>query len=233
MAAMARCLQTLLLAREWILEPQFCSIEEYLGSHTAEYYDVLAEVGQGAWTTRNDARPWIRFCLTAHYRQAQILLRRTAEINRLWDELEVLVNQIGLPDRMIYALADAAMGLRVRNATYRSSAEVSENLASRDLKALVEKGLLVADGQTRGRAYIASDAIQKVRSRTREPKKIIDPVYRGARPPHLRPGRPISVFRRRRFRRVSCSRRRPFLRVGFSLMWLPWTACHGIYLPSW
>ena len=174
---MARCLQTLVLAREGILEPQFCSIEEYLGSHTAEYYDVLAEVGQGAWTTRNDARPWIRFCLTAHYRQAQILLRRTAEINRLWDELEVLVNHIGLPDRMIFALADAAMGLRVRNASYRSAAEVSENLASRDLKALVEKGLLVADGQTRGRAYIASDVIQKVRSRTREPRKIIDPVY--------------------------------------------------------
>lgn len=53
-------------------------------------------------------------------------------MNRLWDELEVLVNHIGLPDRMIFALADAAVGLGVRNATYRSSAEVSENLASGD-----------------------------------------------------------------------------------------------------
>jgi Fic family protein len=174
---MARCLQTLVLAREGVLEPQFCSIEEYLGNNTPAYYDVLAQVGQGAWTPRNDARPWIRFCLTAHYRQAQILLRRTSEINRLWDELEVLVNRVGLPDRMIAALADAAMGLRVRNATYRSSADVSENLASRDLKTLVEHGLLVADGQTRGRAYVASDVIRKVRSLTREPKNIIDPIY--------------------------------------------------------
>jgi Fic family protein len=174
---MARCLQTLVLAREGILEPEFCSIEEYLGSNIPAYYDVLAEVGKGAWTPRNDARPWIRFCLTAHYRQAQILLRRTAEINRLWDELEAMVKQMGLPDRTIFALADAAMGLRVRNATYRSSAEVSDNLASRDFKILVERDLLVADGETRGRAYVASDAIQKVRSRTREPKKIVDPIY--------------------------------------------------------
>jgi Fic family protein len=174
---MARCLQTLVLAREGILEPQFCSIEEYLGSNTQSYYDVLAAVGQGAWTPKNDARPWIRFCLTAHYRQAQILLRRTAEINRLWDELEVLLKDRALPDRMIFALSDAAMGLKVRNATYRSPAEVSDNLASRDLKVLVEQGLLVPDGQALARAYVASEVLKKVRNRTREPKKIIDPVY--------------------------------------------------------
>lgn len=174
---MARCLQTLVLAREGILEPQFCSIEEYLGSHTPDYYAVLADVGQGAWTPKNDARPWIRFCLTAHYRQAQILLRRTSEINRLWDELEVLLKNRALPDRMIFGLADAAMGLKVRNATYRSPAEVSDNLASRDLKVLVEHGLLVADGQARARAYVASEILNRLRNRTREPKKIIDPVY--------------------------------------------------------
>ena len=31
---MGRCLQTLLLAREGILAPQFCSVEEYLGRNT-------------------------------------------------------------------------------------------------------------------------------------------------------------------------------------------------------
>jgi Fic family protein len=174
---MARCLQTLALAREGILEPQFCSIEEYLGDNTQAYYDVLAEVGRGGWTPQNDARPWIRFCLTAHLRQAQILLRRTDEINRLWDELEELVRRVGLPERTIYALADAAMGLRVRNASYRTAAKVSENLASRDFKALVERGLLVADGRTRGRAYVASEAVRELRGRTRGAKKIVDPVY--------------------------------------------------------
>jgi Fic family protein len=43
----SRCLQMLVLARERILEPEFCSIEEYLGANTASYYQVLAQVGRG------------------------------------------------------------------------------------------------------------------------------------------------------------------------------------------
>lgn len=46
---MARCLQTLILAAEGVLAPQFCSIEEYLGNNTPAYYQVLAEVGGGSW----------------------------------------------------------------------------------------------------------------------------------------------------------------------------------------
>jgi Fic family protein len=174
---MARCLQTLILSREGILEPQFSSIEEYLGRNTQDYYDVLTTVGKGKWSPQNDARPWIRFCLTAHYRQAETLNRRTIEISRLWDELEELIRRLGLPERMLLALSDAAMGLRVRNATYRSAAELSDNLASRDLALLARKGLLVTSGERRGRQYLAGDELKKIRARTREPKRIVDPVY--------------------------------------------------------
>jgi len=174
---MARCLQTLILAREGILESQFCSIEEYLGRNTQAYYDVLAAIGKGQWTPQNDARSWVRFCLTAHYRQAETLLRRTSEISRVWDELEELIRRDGLPERMEFALSDAAMGLRVRNATYRSAALVSENLASRDLAVLVQRGLLVPDGERRGRIYVASDELKVIREKTREPKRIVDPGY--------------------------------------------------------
>ena len=76
---MARCLQSLVLARTGVLAPPFSSIEEYLGHNTRAYYDVLAEVGGGAWHPERDTRPWIRFCLTAHYQQAGTLLRRTRE----------------------------------------------------------------------------------------------------------------------------------------------------------
>ena len=47
---MARCLQTLVLGRDRILEPQFSSIEEYLGRNTQAYYQVLGRVGQGKWS---------------------------------------------------------------------------------------------------------------------------------------------------------------------------------------
>lgn len=45
---MARALQTLVLALDEVLEPTFSSIEEWLGSNTADYYLVLAATGRGA-----------------------------------------------------------------------------------------------------------------------------------------------------------------------------------------
>lgn len=172
---MARCLQTLVLAREGILSPEFCSIEEYLGDDTQAYYDVLAEVGRGAWHPENDVRPWIRFCLTAHFRQASTLLRRSKETKRVWDLLDVEVKRHGLPDRMVGALVNAAFGLRIKNTNYRIAADVSENVASRDLKELVDNGLLIASGEKRGRYYEASTPIRSIRERCREPKENIDP----------------------------------------------------------
>ncbi|MDR1430806.1 MAG: Fic family protein, partial [Propionibacteriaceae bacterium] len=46
---MGRVLQTLVLARDQVLEPAFSSIEEWLGANTADYYSVLAATGAGAW----------------------------------------------------------------------------------------------------------------------------------------------------------------------------------------
>jgi Fic family protein len=165
---MARGLQTLVLARHGTLSPHFCSIEEYLGSNTQSYYDVLAEVGAGAWNPHRDARPWIRYCLRAHYHQALTLLRRSRELQRLWEELEGLVQKRGLPERALVALVDAAVGLKVRNTTYRAAAEVNEVIASRDLKGLVDAGLLVKQGENRGRSYVASEEILAVRRKTAE-----------------------------------------------------------------
>lgn len=172
---MGRCLQTLVLARSGILAAPFSSIEEYLGRNTRSYYDVLAAVGAGAWHPERDTRLWIRFCLTAHFRQATTLLARTREIQRLWDALDEEIASRKLPERSIFALADAAQGFRVRNATYRPIAEISENLASRDLKTLVDYGLLLPAGEKRGRYYVASDLLKAIRLKTREPKRTEDP----------------------------------------------------------
>ena len=164
---MARCLQTLVLAREQILEPVFCSIEEYLGHNTQAYYDVLSEVGGGHWQPERDALPWVRFTLTAHHRQARTMLRRIKESERLWEELERIAERRGFPERMIVALYDAAIGYRVRNATYRAvyEDEVTDGMAGRDLRAMVEAGLLVPHGEKRGRYYTRSSELAALRQR--------------------------------------------------------------------
>ncbi|HEX5132376.1 MAG TPA: Fic family protein, partial [Candidatus Krumholzibacteria bacterium] len=128
----------------------------------------LANVGAGAWNPDRDARPWIRFCLLAHLRQAMTVQRRMNETARLWSELEVFITNERLYERMIYALYEASIGLKVRSARYRSHAEVSSQIAARDLRILTEKGFLVARGEKRGRVYIASPRLIELRDKTRE-----------------------------------------------------------------
>ena len=124
-------------------------------------------------------KPWIRFCLTGHYVQAQTLLHRMRELERLYAELSDLVIANGLPDRMALALIQAAFGTRVRNSSYRVSADVSKNLASRDLKVLVDAGLLVPEGERRGRFYSAAPIVAEIRQKLRLPKKVNDPFAEG------------------------------------------------------
>lgn len=178
---MSRCLQTLVLARDKILAPAWCSIEEYLGANTQRYYDVLGQVGEGAWNPGNDARPWVRFCLEAHYIQAMSVLRRVRESERMWNDLEALFEKRrDLPERSIQGLFDAALGLRVRNASYRSvlkrfgAEEISHQVATSDLRALVKAGLLEQHGKKRGTYYVAAEPLEEIRNRARERRQPLD-----------------------------------------------------------
>ena len=175
----ARCIHTAVLASDGIVAPPFSSIEEYIGHNQQKYYEVLAEVGGGGWNPLRNTKPWVRFCLTGHYRQAQTLLRRMRELERVYAEMIELVRVNGLPERSAMALLQAAVGSRVRNGSYRISADVSKNLASRDLKALVDAKLLVPEGEKRGRFYIASRSVAEIRHRLRLPRNIDDPFAEG------------------------------------------------------
>ncbi len=165
---MARAVQTLILARQGILAPEFCSVEEYLGRQTQPYYDVLAEVGGGAWQPHRDARPWLRFMLKAHYSQAVTLLRRVDVEQRVWDDLEELVRRHALPERCVGALAFASAGFQLRRTRYVIEADVEEATASRDLGRLAAAGVLDAHGEKRGRFYTASPQVRRIRERARQ-----------------------------------------------------------------
>lgn len=181
---MARCLQTLVIARDRSGAPVFSSVEEYLGRNTQAYYDILAEVGQASWHPENDANPWIRFMLTAHYRQAKTHLRRIEEIERLYSECSELAAAHQLPDRCAAGLSDIALGLRLRRNSYLSvvesstGEEISDLTATRDLQAMVKAGLLIPRGETRGRYYVGSPSILEMREAIRAgrpPRDSYDP----------------------------------------------------------
>jgi Fic family protein len=172
---MARALQTLVIARGGILAPVFSSIEEWLGRNTAAYYGVLAEVGGGGWHPAHDAGAWVRFCLTAHFQQAATLIRRNNEIGRLWTEVTAYLRAGRLPERMELALMDAAFGVHVRNGVYRAEHQISDVVASRDLKRLCDLDLLMPVGEKRGRYYVATKKLLDLRDKTRDRRRAADP----------------------------------------------------------
>jgi Fic family protein len=176
---MSRCLQTLVLAREQILAQELSSIEEYLGRNTEAYYRILAQVGEGAWNPSNDALPWVRFCLEAHYVQAESVVRRIRESSEIWIEVEKLRRENRLPERVTAALFDAAIGLRVRNSSYRSllrdwDEEISNQVATTDLRSMVNAGLLRAHGKNRGAYYDAGNPLSGIRNQVRGARRPID-----------------------------------------------------------
>ena len=182
---MARALQTMVLAGEGIVSPVFCSVEEYLGRNTEEYYAVLSEVGQGSWQPHNSARPWTRFMLRAHYRQAWTLQRRVHETEQLYDGLSQLIADRGVPARSIGALADASRGRRLQRSIYSKLVEITDGdpisdlSASRDLRGLTDAGLLTAQGAGRGRTYHGSPDLRQLWSeiRSNRPLRAEDDPY--------------------------------------------------------
>ena len=174
---MARALHTLVLARAGMWLPAFSSIDEYLASNSGAYAKALQQTNDGAWQPERDARPWVRYCLTAHLRQARRFAARSRDYDRLWDELEREAARRALPERTVSALVDAAMGGPLASDEYRMLAEVSATEAGEDLETLVEAGLLVpAQGD-----FVASEALQAIATRCCAPEEPEpDPFAAGA-----------------------------------------------------
>ncbi|MEC4016331.1 Fic family protein [Streptomyces sp. H27-D2] len=154
---MSRSLQTLLIARGWVLAPEFPSIEEWLGmpGNTWEYYKVLREVGGSVWSPQRDTLPWIKFNLLAYHQQTQRVQHRVDRSNDCWTQLMDEADSYGITERQVTALHEVAMAGRVRRSRYEKAEAINTQQATRDLQALTRAQLLTAVGQTRGRHYLA------------------------------------------------------------------------------
>jgi Fic family protein len=164
---MARALQTLVMARNGVLSPVFCSIEEWLGRNTDAYYAVLGDVGQGSWHPEHSALPWVRFCIKAHYQQAATLIQRSRAMGRVYTEIERISHEQGLLERMQITLVDAAFGFKIRAGRYQEENQVSDVVASRDLRKLSELGYLQPVGEKRGRYYTGGRPLQEIYAKAR------------------------------------------------------------------
>lgn len=156
----ARIVQSLVLAREGLLAPEFSSIEEYLGHNTQQYYGVLQQVQAGRYQPDRDAAPWVRFCVTAHLEQARKRLDQLATASARWASLERLAERRGWPERIVIALEQSLFDGADRS-TYAQEAGISLATATSDLRRLVDAGLVVQQGRTRSTRYIASEDLRR------------------------------------------------------------------------
>jgi Fic family protein len=157
---LSRIVQSLVLAREGLSSPEFFSIEEYLGTHTQEYYAALREAQGGSYQPRRDASGWVAFCVEAHVVQAR---QRLAQIERAaarWRYLEKLAEERGWPERLVIALEQSLVGGTERG-KYGEEADVSPATASADFRRLLDAGLVSQRGRGRNIGYVASERLRE------------------------------------------------------------------------
>ena len=132
----SRIVQSLVLAREGLVSPEFGSIEEYLGAHTQEYYAALREA-RAAATNPNATPPLGRLLRQGPSRAGPPAPRPDRGRGRRWDHLEELVEARGWPDRLVIALEQSLIGGTDRS-TYGDEADVSPATASADFRRLLD-----------------------------------------------------------------------------------------------
>lgn len=154
----SRITQSLVLAREHLLAPEFGSIEPFLARHTVEYYEALMHVQGGSFDPSRDATGWVIFCLRAHIEQAADRLKRIEAAAERWRQLEELVESHGWDERMVIALEQALFGGTDRT-TYTAEASIANPTASNDFRRLVDAGLLEKVGSGRATAYKPTDEL--------------------------------------------------------------------------
>lgn len=154
----SRIVQSLVLAREGVAAPEFFSIEEYLGSHTQEYYAALREVQGGSYRPDRDASRWVSFCVVAHLAQARQRLAQIKAAATRWASLEELVGARNWPDRLVIALEQSLVGGTDRS-RYGDEADVSPATASADFRRLLDAGLVEQRGRGRNINYRASEPL--------------------------------------------------------------------------
>jgi Fic family protein len=156
----SRIVQSLVLARGGARSPEFFSIEEYLGTHTQDYYAALREVQAGSYQPERDATSWVEFCVEAHIVQARQRLAQIDEAAERWNRLEALIEDRQWPDRLLIAL-EQSLVRRTDRTRYGREAEISSVTASNDLRRLVDAGFLRQHGRGRSTAYEATDSLRQ------------------------------------------------------------------------
>lgn len=148
----ARAFTTLSLFRDNYDIRRFFSLEEYYDHNTTSYYDALQAVSMG----KGDQTPWLEYFTGG----LAIEFNRVKErVQRLSTDLHIKERiggkQIYLTERQITLVEYIQKAGFLQNQTFPELfPKVSEDTILRDLKILVEGGIIVKRGKTKAARYV-------------------------------------------------------------------------------
>lgn len=154
----ARVVAALAMYRGGYRAPEFTSLEEWWGSHRADYYAAFDCLGR-KWRGTSDVTPFVAAHVGAQRTQTEALSLRLATQRQIWTAIEERVEDVGIEVRAANALWDAFFMRSVTNRYYRDLADVSKGTAAADLARLKSAGLLRSRGAGRDTEYVASETL--------------------------------------------------------------------------
>lgn len=154
----ARVLASLGMYRGDFRRAEFTSLEEWWGRHPADYYAAFSCLGP-EFDRGADVTPFVRTHVEAQLSQVRALDLKERVESRIWTAIENVAMDRGLAPRLANALWDVFLGREIVAGYYRELADVSAPTVTTDLAAATAAGLLRAEGQRRGRRYLAGPAL--------------------------------------------------------------------------
>ena len=148
----ARILSSLAMYRGGFKRPEFCSLEEWWGTHKETYYAAFRCLG-ATFDRDRDVTPFVGAHVNAQRSQVRALALREETNRVIWTALTCVCERADIPDRAAFALWDAYNGQEITRPYYRTIADVSQATATNDFAALRRARLLTPRGRTRGRSY--------------------------------------------------------------------------------
>lgn len=147
----ARALATLVLYAEGYDVKRFFSIEEYFDRDAMRYYQALASVGEGE---NMDLTYWLEYFTLGLAAELEKIKEQVLKLSRDMKLKGRLGHQIALSERQIRLIeALNEQGQLTTGEANDILPAVSPDTILRDFKDLIEKGLVVRKGKTKGAYY--------------------------------------------------------------------------------
>lgn len=150
----ARVLASLAMYRGGFKRAEFTSLEEWWGRHVANYYAAFRCLGP-EWDPNADVTKFVDAHVSAQLSQVYALQASQITIQKVFDGLAAMAQDLQLPPRAIVPLWDAFNGRAITRPYYVSTAGIKAAQASMDLRTMTGFRLVQPEGRTRGRRWVA------------------------------------------------------------------------------